>query len=93
MFSWCEHEIDGPPWELKLELMNGSMTRWGYLSLIRMSNETPLPLDLNLLTAEFRCSLSGAIERATARLEEQEKIGEDEGNGRTRVIAAGTMAD
>jgi UDP-GlcNAc:undecaprenyl-phosphate GlcNAc-1-phosphate transferase len=93
LFSWFAHEIAEPPWELKLELMNGSMTRWGYLSLIRMSNETPLPLDLNMLTAEFRCSLSGAIERATSRLEELEKIDSDEENGKTRATAAGTMVD
>ena len=93
LFSWFAHEIAEPPWELKLELMNGSMTRWGYLSLIRMSNENPLPLDLNMLTAEFRCALSGAIERATSRLEELEKSDGDEGNGRTRATAAGTMAD
>jgi hypothetical protein len=73
--------------------MNGSMTRWGYLSLIRMSNETPLPLDLNMLTTEFRCSLSGAIERATCRLEELEKIDGGGGNGRIRATAARTMAD
>jgi hypothetical protein len=93
LFSWFGQKIAEPPWELKLELINGSTNRWGYLSLIRMSNENPLPLDLNMLTAEFRCSLSGAIERATARLEELEKTGEDEENRRTRAIAAGTSAD
>jgi UDP-GlcNAc:undecaprenyl-phosphate/decaprenyl-phosphate GlcNAc-1-phosphate transferase len=93
LFSWFTHEIAEAPWELKLELINGSTNRWGYLSLIRMSNENPLPLDLNMLTTEFRCSLSGAIERATARLEELEKSREDGENPRTRVIAAGTMAD
>jgi len=93
LFSWSAHEIVEPPWELKLELINGSMHRWGYLSLIRMSNENPLPLDLNMLTAEFRCSLSGAIERATLRLEELEKIDCDKGDGRARAAAAGTMAD
>lgn len=93
LFSWFEHEIVEPPWELKLELINGSTNRWGYLSLIRMSNQNPLPLDLNMLTAEFRCALSDAIGRATARLEELEKIGGDGGNGKTRAIAAGTMAD
>ena len=93
LYSWFAHEIAEPPWELKLELINGSTNRWGYLSLIRMSNESPLPLDLNMLTTEFRCSLSGAIERATARLEKIENLGEDERNQRTRAIGAGTMAD
>jgi hypothetical protein len=92
LYSWCEREIAEAPWELKLELMNGGASRWGYLSLIRMSNQNPVALDLNMLTAEFRCALSGAIERATARLEE-EKTSEHGRNEKTRSIAAGTMAD
>jgi hypothetical protein len=93
LFSWFEHEIAETPWELKLELIAGSTSRWGYLSLIRMSNENPLPLDLNMLNEEFRSSLCGAIERATARLEELEKIVEDGENRKTHAIAAGSMAD
>lgn len=60
--------------------------------MIRMSNQNPLALDLNMLTTEFRCALSGAIERATARLEE-EKTGEPGENNKVRALAAGTMAD
>jgi len=93
LLSWIANEIAEPAWELKLELINGSPNRWGYLSLIRMSNQDPFPLDLNMLTAEFRCALSGAIERATAHLEEMEKVGQDGENEKTRAIAAGTMAD
>jgi UDP-GlcNAc:undecaprenyl-phosphate GlcNAc-1-phosphate transferase len=93
LYSWFEGEILEAPWELRLELMNGGASRWGYLSLIRMSNQNPVALDLNMLTAEFRYALSGAIERATTRLEAQEKISEHGSNGKTRSIAAGTMAD
>jgi hypothetical protein len=93
LYSWCEREIAEAPWELRLELMNGGTSRWGYLSLIRMSNQNPLALDLNMLTAEFRCALSGAIERATTLLEEREKCDGDGGNEKTRSLAAGTMAD
>jgi UDP-GlcNAc:undecaprenyl-phosphate GlcNAc-1-phosphate transferase len=93
LFSWFAHEIAEPPWELKLELIVDSANRWGYLSLIRMSDENPLPLDLNMLNEEFRSSLCGAIERATARLEELEKIVEDGENRKTHAIAAGSMAD
>jgi UDP-GlcNAc:undecaprenyl-phosphate GlcNAc-1-phosphate transferase len=93
LLSWCAHEIAEPPWELKLDLMTDSTKRWGYFSLIRMSNEDSLPLDVNMLTAEFRSSLSGAIERASNGLEELEKIGVAAGNGKAREIAAGTMAD
>jgi UDP-GlcNAc:undecaprenyl-phosphate GlcNAc-1-phosphate transferase len=93
LFSWFEHGIAEPPWELKLELITNSTNRWGYFSLIRMSNEDPLPLDLNTLTEEFRSSLSGAVERASTRLEELEQVGGDGRTGKTRVIVAGTMAD
>ena len=93
LYSWCKREITDAPWELRLELMNGGTNRWGYLSLIRMCNENPLALDLNLVTAEFRCAISGAIERATALLEESEKPCEGDGNEKTRSVAAGTMAD
>jgi len=92
LFSWLEHEIADPRWELKLELVNGSTNRWGYLSLIRMCDEEPLPLDVNMLTAVFRCSLAGAMERATARLEESEKAHEEPANGKARAITAGTLA-
>ncbi len=93
LLSWFEHEIAEPPWELKLELMTDSTNRWGYFSLIRMSNEDSLLLDLNMLTEEFRGSLSGAIGRASTRLEGLEQVGGDPGKEETRAIAAGTMAD
>jgi len=93
LFSWFEHGIAEPPWELKLELITNSTNRWGYFSLIRMSNEDPLPLDLNTLTEEFRSSLSGAVERASTRLEELEQVGGHGRTRKTRAIAAGTMAD
>jgi UDP-GlcNAc:undecaprenyl-phosphate GlcNAc-1-phosphate transferase len=93
LFSWFEHGVAEPPWELKLELITNSADRWGYFSLIRMSNEDPLPLDLNTLTEEFRSSLSGAVERASTRLEELEQVCRDGRTGRTRAIAAGSMAD
>jgi UDP-GlcNAc:undecaprenyl-phosphate GlcNAc-1-phosphate transferase len=93
LLSWFEHEIGEPPWELKLELMTDSTNRWGYFSLIRMSNEGSLLLDLNMLTKEFRSSLSGAVKRASTRLEGLEQVGGDRGKGETRAIAAGTMAD
>jgi hypothetical protein len=93
LYSWCERDITEAPWELRLELMNGGTNRWGYLSLIRMSNQNPLALDLNVLGAEFRYALTWAIERATTSLEERGKLGDDRGDEKTRSIAAGTMAD
>ncbi len=93
LYSWFGGEIAEPPWELKLELIAGSSNHWGYFSLIRMCSETPLPLDLNMLTEEFRRSLSGAIERATTRLEGLERMGEDGGNGKAHATAAATLGD
>jgi UDP-GlcNAc:undecaprenyl-phosphate GlcNAc-1-phosphate transferase len=93
LLSWCAHEIAEAPWELKLDLMTDSTNRWGYLWLIRMSNEDSLQLDVNMLTEEFRSSLSGAIERASNGLERLEKIEVAAGNGKVRKVAAGIMAD
>jgi UDP-GlcNAc:undecaprenyl-phosphate GlcNAc-1-phosphate transferase len=93
LYAWCKGEIAEAPWELRLELVNVGTNRWGYLSFIRMSNQNPLALDLNMLTTEFRCALSGAIERVTMRLDGEQKNGVERRNERSRSIAAGTMAD
>lgn len=93
LFSWFEHDISEPPWELKLELMTNSMDRWGYFSLIRMSNHDPLRLDLSMLTDDFRSSLAGAIGRASSHLEELEQAGGDRLNIKAESMAAGTMTD
>jgi UDP-GlcNAc:undecaprenyl-phosphate GlcNAc-1-phosphate transferase len=93
LLSWCAHEIVEPSWELKLDLTAHSASRWGYFSLIRMSKDDSLSLDLNMLTAGFLSSLSGAIERATPHLDEMEKTGDEGGDKRTLAIAAGRMAD
>ncbi len=93
LFSWFEREIAETPWELKLELIADSRNRWGYISLIRMSSENPLLLDLNMLNDGFRSSLCGAIERSTTRLEELGEIGDDRVNRKTHAIVVGAMAD
>lgn len=90
LFSWFEHDISEAPWELRLALNANSVHQWGYFSLIRMSNQAPLQLDLNMLTEEFQNSLSAAIERTSARLEELGTVGGDGGNGQTHAIAART---
>jgi len=58
-----------------------------------MSDYDPLALDLNLLTGEFRSSLCDAINRASTHLEELAQARVDGGNGKTHVIAAGTLGD
>lgn len=89
LFNWSKGEIDDPPWELRLELVTSSRDRWGYLSLLRKSDEEALPMDVNVLTEEFRTSLSDAIDRACARLEASLKVGDT----KAHQLAAGSMAD
>lgn len=93
LLNWCGQEISEAAWELKLELITDAAKRWGYFSLVRVCNKDSLPLDVNMLTEEFRSSLTGAIERASNGLEESEKVGVTAEHGKTRSIAAGTMAD
>jgi UDP-GlcNAc:undecaprenyl-phosphate GlcNAc-1-phosphate transferase len=93
LYSWFGGEVAEPPWELKVELIANSADRWGYVSLIRMSDNDPLALDLNLLTGEFRSSLCGAIGRASAHLEELVQAVDGAGKGKARVIGAGSLRD
>jgi len=93
LLTWCGHEMGEAAWELKMELMTDATKRWGYFALVRMSDKESLPLDLNMLTEEFRSSLSGAIKRAGNGFEELENVGVAPENGKARSIAAGTAAD
>jgi UDP-GlcNAc:undecaprenyl-phosphate/decaprenyl-phosphate GlcNAc-1-phosphate transferase len=93
LLSWFEHDVSEPPWELKLELITNSTDRWGYFSLIRMSTQDPLRLDLSILADDFRSSLAGAIERASTQLEELEQAGGDRVSVKAHSIAAGSMTD
>jgi UDP-GlcNAc:undecaprenyl-phosphate/decaprenyl-phosphate GlcNAc-1-phosphate transferase len=51
-------------WELKLELNAASTHRLGCFSLLRIHMESPLLVDFNLLSGEFRMALSEAMLRA-----------------------------
>jgi UDP-GlcNAc:undecaprenyl-phosphate GlcNAc-1-phosphate transferase len=93
LFSWSPRGVGEPPWELRLELATNSHERWGYLTLIRMSDGEPLPLDVNVLTDGFRIALSSAVDRASTRLE---ALGQNEGDvqkAETHKFAAGSMMD
>jgi UDP-GlcNAc:undecaprenyl-phosphate GlcNAc-1-phosphate transferase len=93
LFSWSPRGVGEPPWELRLELATNSHERWGYVTLIRMSDGEPLPLDVNVLTDGFRIALSRAVDRASTRLE---ALGQNEGNvqkAETHKFAAGSMTD
>jgi UDP-GlcNAc:undecaprenyl-phosphate GlcNAc-1-phosphate transferase len=93
LLTWCGHEMGEAAWELKMELMTDATKRWGYFTLVRMSDKKSLPVDLNMLTEEFRSSLSGAVKRASNGFEELENVGVAPENGKARSIAAGTAAD
>jgi UDP-GlcNAc:undecaprenyl-phosphate GlcNAc-1-phosphate transferase len=68
IYSWSEKKTDEAPWELKFELVTNSGYRWGYFSLLRVCGKDPLPLDVNILTDNFRTSLSNALDRAFERM-------------------------
>ena len=93
LFSWSECGTGEPPWELRLELVTSSHTKWGYLTLMRMSDAGALLLDVNLLTEEFRTSLSNAMDRACTRLEASARGEDNHRENRTQKAAAGSMTD
>ena len=90
LFSWSQCGLGEPPWELRLELVTNSHSRWGYMTLIRMSDCETLALDVNVLTDGFRTSLSNAVDRACTRLETS-----NQGHHapRSPELAAGSSAD
>ena len=93
LFNWSDGKRDEPAWELRLELLTSSDNKWGYVTLIRMRDEETLPLDVNVLTTEFRTSLSDAVDRACARLEAAMKAQKGVREVQTHKHAAGSMSD
>jgi UDP-GlcNAc:undecaprenyl-phosphate GlcNAc-1-phosphate transferase len=69
VLCWSEHALDDAPWELRLELISGCAPRWGYVSLVRVSDGRPIALDVNVLTGDFRQALSKAVIRASNALQ------------------------
>lgn len=92
-FSWSGGEMREPPWELRLELLTSSHDKWGYVTLVRMSDGEALPLDVNILTGEFRTSLSNAVDRAWTRLEASKRDEGEVRETRTYKLVAGSNAD
>ena len=92
-YSWSGCDPCEPPWELRLELVTSSHNRWGYVTLIRMSDTEALPLDFNVLTEEFRTCLSDALDRACARMEGSEQAEGHDHQGRSHKHAAGSLGD
>jgi UDP-GlcNAc:undecaprenyl-phosphate/decaprenyl-phosphate GlcNAc-1-phosphate transferase len=69
ILTWLDRGMEDPPWELRLELVSNAAERWGYLSLVRALDSKPIALDLNVLSGEFRRSLSRAVKRACDRMD------------------------
>lgn len=91
VLAWSGRSLDDPPWELRLELMSNSSERWGYVSLLRVSDGKPIALDLNVLAGDFRAALSKAVNRACQRLEMANKS--ENAQSRSHKLAAGSTAD
>jgi UDP-GlcNAc:undecaprenyl-phosphate GlcNAc-1-phosphate transferase len=63
-YCWRDMTTSDPAWELRLELIMSSGCRMGYFSLFRMQVESPLLVDIDLFSNDFRNALSSAIFRA-----------------------------
>lgn len=55
-------------WELRFELNAENQRRIGYFSLLRVRTESPLLVDLNLLSRDFRNALSQALLRTSGQM-------------------------
>jgi UDP-GlcNAc:undecaprenyl-phosphate/decaprenyl-phosphate GlcNAc-1-phosphate transferase len=93
LYLWSGCEPGEPPWELRLALVTSSHSRWGYLTLIRLSDSRELPLNFDGLTEEFRTCLSNAFDRACARMEASRQADVDDRHNRSHKLAAGSMGD
>jgi len=93
LFAWSQRDVGEPPWELRLELAIKPREKWGYLTLIRMSDGDALPLDVNVLTNDFRVSLSVAVDRACLQLKGASHGAGNAHDERAHKLAAGSMAD
>jgi hypothetical protein len=90
---WSGAPVSESAWELRLELVTTSRVKWGFATLFRAEDAEALSLDINILTQDFRTSLSNALDRACSKLEAAQ-LDKPAGQGsRTHKLAAGSMAD
>jgi UDP-GlcNAc:undecaprenyl-phosphate/decaprenyl-phosphate GlcNAc-1-phosphate transferase len=68
-YRWYETSSAGLAWELRIELTTDSGFRMGYFSLFRTAVGSPLLVDVDLFSCEFRSALSGAMHRAINRIQ------------------------
>jgi UDP-GlcNAc:undecaprenyl-phosphate/decaprenyl-phosphate GlcNAc-1-phosphate transferase len=92
LWSGCKVAAE-PSWQLRIELVTNSYRKWGYFTLLRISDGETLALDVNVLTEDFRKSLSDAFDRACALLEAAMQSDEKVHEGQTHKLAAGSMTD
>ena len=93
VFLWSGGATCESPWELRLELVTSSHLRWGFATLFRARDGEAFSLDINVLTEEFRTSLSNALDRACSRLEAAKQDDSSNQGTRAHKFAAGSMAD
>ena len=78
-------------WELRLELSADPQHRLGCFSLLRIGVDTPLLVDFNLLSCEFRMALSNAVLR-TMNLNPSLALLTTPGNGASSVKVASAVS-
>jgi UDP-GlcNAc:undecaprenyl-phosphate GlcNAc-1-phosphate transferase len=66
-YDWGGYRSAKPEWELSFELLTSSGYKWGQFSVFRECFEEPLLVDINLLSGEFRRTLTDAAHRAATR--------------------------
>ena len=93
VFLWSDAAMSGSPWELRLKLVTGSNTIWGFATLLRARDGDKFSLDVNILTEDFRTSLSNALDRACSKLESDQKVDHIDQATRCRKVAASSMMD
>jgi UDP-GlcNAc:undecaprenyl-phosphate GlcNAc-1-phosphate transferase len=65
---WREIHSSSPDWELRLRLVSQSGKHFGDFVLLREGTAGPLWLDMNLLSGEFRASVSEILDQAIRAL-------------------------
>jgi len=65
---WREIHSSSPDWELRLQLVSHSGKHFGDSVLLREGTAGPLWLDMNLLSGEFRASVSEILDQAIRAL-------------------------
>jgi UDP-GlcNAc:undecaprenyl-phosphate/decaprenyl-phosphate GlcNAc-1-phosphate transferase len=93
VFLWSGAPVSESAWELRLELVTTSRVRWGFATLFRAEDAEALSVDINILTQDFRTSLSDALDRACSKLEAAQLDKPADKGSRSHKLAAGSMAD